>query len=113
MRVTAPRHPAPSLTLSSWAVSSLAMFAAATAIAAGFDGFAGILGGAATAAVMLTVVILAVRSIAGLMPRREGHRALGLTLLARTLRLGVSRQGDPDAAGRPRSRAPAAHLLAV
>lgn len=96
-----------------WAMSSWAVLAAVTASAAGLGGFAGMLGGAASAAVMLTAVLLAVRSIAGVALPRDGHRALGRTLRARTLRIGVLRHSDPDAAGRPRPRAPSAHPLAV
>src|SRR4030088_728873 len=93
--------------------SSWAIFAAVTATTAGFGGFAGMLSGAATAAVMLAAVILAVRSIAGVSLPRDGHRALGPTLPAPRLRVGVLRHSDPDAAGRPRPRAPSAHLLAA
>jgi hypothetical protein len=100
-RSSRPLWVTPSSLLFAWALCAVQ-----GVTAAGFDGFAGIVSGAATAAVILTAVVLAVRSVAGLPLPRAGHRTLGRTLRARILRAGVIRQTDPDAPGRPRPRAP-------
>ncbi|WP_306416173.1 DUF6412 domain-containing protein [Micromonospora okii] len=64
-----------------------------------------LLAGAAVAAAVLLTVLLAGRpgAVAG-PPGRSAGRGVGLRERAR--RRGVPRQVDPDAAGRPRPRAP-------
>ncbi|WP_245669930.1 DUF6412 domain-containing protein [Micromonospora mirobrigensis] len=62
-----------------------------------------LLTGAAVVAALLLAVLLAARPRRGPVPARVG-RAAGLRERAR--RRGVPRQVDPDAAGRPRPRAP-------
>ncbi|MCX4470257.1 DUF6412 domain-containing protein [Micromonospora sp. NBC_01655] len=64
-----------------------------------------LIAGAAVAAAVLLAVLLAGRpgATAGPPARSAGH---GAALRARARRRGVPRQVDPDAAGRPRPRAP-------
>ncbi|MGC5021607.1 DUF6412 domain-containing protein [Micromonospora sp. DT47] len=64
-----------------------------------------LLAGAAVVAALLLAALLAVRAgVAGAGAPRTGRRATGLRARARARR--VPRQVDPDAAGRPRPRAP-------
>ncbi|MEU9509510.1 DUF6412 domain-containing protein [Micromonospora sp. NPDC048170] len=70
---------------------------------------AGLLAGAALAAVALLVVVLAVHAAGAVDAPRAGHAA-ALRALARRR---VPRQVDPDAAGRPRPRAPGAYPSAA
>ncbi|MGC4803510.1 DUF6412 domain-containing protein [Micromonospora sp. DT233] len=66
-----------------------------------------LLAGAAVAAVvLLTVLLAATPGAAAGPPARAARRGVGLRERAR--RRGVCRQADPDAAGRPRPRAPGA-----
>ncbi|WP_343449041.1 DUF6412 domain-containing protein [Micromonospora oryzae] len=70
-----------------------------------------LLAGAAVAAVVLLTVLLAGRPSAAAGPPGRGvGRGVGLRERAR--RRGVPRQVDPDAAGRPRPRAPGPALSA-
>ncbi|MCX4389737.1 DUF6412 domain-containing protein [Micromonospora peucetia] len=71
---------------------------------------AGLLAGAALAAVVLLAVVLAVHA-AGAVDAPRAGRAAALRARARHRR--VPRQVDPDAAGRPRPRAPGAHPSAA
>lgn len=61
----------------------------------------------AGAAALLIVTALAVAAVHGLGARPSGRAGLDLALRELSRRLGVQRQRDPDAAGRPRPRAPA------
>ncbi|MFI7213942.1 DUF6412 domain-containing protein [Micromonospora maritima] len=63
----------------------------------------GLLAGAAVAAALLLATLLALRARA--LPAPPGTR-YAAALRARARRRGVPRQVDPDAAGRPRPRAP-------
>ncbi|MEV4772283.1 DUF6412 domain-containing protein [Micromonospora humida] len=67
-----------------------------------------LLAGAAVAAALLLVALLAARPRAASGPGGGRRRAVGLRERAR--RRGVPRQVDPDAAGRPRPRAPGGPL---
>lgn len=67
-----------------------------------------LLAGAAVAAALLLVVLLAARPRAASGPGTGRRRAVGLRDRARRRR--VPRQVDPDAAGRPRPRAPGGPL---
>ncbi|MEU6078446.1 DUF6412 domain-containing protein [Micromonospora sp. NPDC047074] len=70
---------------------------------------AGLLAGAALAAVVLLALALAVHAAGAGAPR--GDRAVALR--ARASRRRMPRLVDPDAAGRPRPRAPGAHPSAA
>ena len=64
-----------------------------------------LLAGAAVAAATLLTVAIALRLVAG--PHRTANAARrGVTIRERARRARVPRQLDPDAAGRPRPRAP-------
>ncbi|MGK5676129.1 DUF6412 domain-containing protein [Micromonospora sp. URMC 106] len=71
---------------------------------------AGLLAGAALTAVVLLAVVLALHAAAGVGAPRAGR---AVALRARARRRRVPRQVDPDAAGRPRPRAPGAHPSAA
>lgn len=64
---------------------------------------AGLLAGAALTAVVLLAAVLALHAVVGVGAPRAGRAA---ALRARARRRRVPRQVDPDAAGRPRPRAP-------
>ncbi|MEU4642591.1 DUF6412 domain-containing protein [Micromonospora sp. NPDC023814] len=66
---------------------------------------AGLLAGAALTAVVLLAAVLALHAAVGVGAPRAGRAA---ALRARARRRWVPRQVDPDAAGRPRPRAPGA-----
>ncbi|MFI9640826.1 DUF6412 domain-containing protein [Micromonospora sp. NPDC051925] len=72
------------------------------------DGPGDLLAGAAVVAALLLVVLLAARPRPATGPAYGRRRAVGLRDRARRRR--VPRQTDPDAAGRPRPRAPGAPL---
>ncbi len=70
-----------------------------------------LLAGAAVAAALLLATLLALRSRALPGAPRSGQLASALRARARGRR--VPRQADPDAAGRPRPRAPGPHPSAA
>ncbi|GAA4576090.1 hypothetical protein GCM10023176_46740 [Micromonospora coerulea] len=70
-----------------------------------------LLAGAAVAAALLLATLLALRSRALPGAPRSGRFAAALRARARGRR--VPRQADPDAAGRPRPRAPGPHPSAA
>ncbi|MGC4893193.1 DUF6412 domain-containing protein [Micromonospora sp. DT31] len=70
----------------------------------------GLLAGAAVATALLLAMLLALRVRA--LPTPPGTR-YAAALRARSRRRGVPRQTDPDAAGRPRPRAPGTHPSAA
>ncbi|MFJ6198502.1 DUF6412 domain-containing protein [Micromonospora sp. NPDC092111] len=78
-----------------YALTELTLFA---------DRPAELLAGAAVLAALLLAALLAARPRAAAGPPHGGRRAVGLRERARRRR--VPRQVDPDAAGRPRPRAP-------
>lgn len=99
--------------MSALRVQMWAAVLAAAALLADFTG-AGLLSGgpAVSAAVLLAALLLALRTVAGLPLPATGRAAPGVRLRGRTRQIRVSRLSDPDAAGRPRPRAPGRHPLA-
>jgi hypothetical protein len=89
-----------------------ALVAAATTLG-GLTGPAGLAGGAALSAVVLAAtVLLAVRALAGVLPAGAAIGARTVSARARTRHVHPPRTTDPDAAGRPRPRAPGVPSLA-
>ncbi|MBB5873743.1 hypothetical protein F4553_007177 [Allocatelliglobosispora scoriae] len=68
-------------------------------------------GAVVSVAALVISIVLALRTLAG-MPVPTGRAVLGASLRDRSRRTAVSRQRDPDAAGRPRPRAPSPNPLA-
>ncbi|MFD0596634.1 DUF6412 domain-containing protein [Catellatospora coxensis] len=66
----------------------------------------------ASAAALLLVTALAVAAAYGIGSRPSGRAAIDLALRELSKHAGVLRQRDPDAAGRPRPRAPGFSPLA-
>ncbi|WP_246016983.1 DUF6412 domain-containing protein [Micromonospora pisi] len=71
-----------------------------------------LLAGAAVAAATLLVIAVAVRLV-GTVPGAGNAARRGLTIRERARRARIPRQLDPDAAGRPRPRAPSVLLSAA
>jgi len=89
-----------------------ALVAAAAALAAP-AGTMNLLGGTAlSAAVLVTALLLALRAVAWLPMPATARLTHGTGLRTRTRPTRVTRLNDPDAAGRPRPRAPSRHPLA-
>lgn len=89
---------------SRWALTLwLAVAVLCTGAAADQPSLGGMLAGAAA---LLLVTALAVAAAHGIGRRPSSRAALDLALRELSRRTGVHRQRDPDAAGRPRPRAP-------
>lgn len=95
---------------------AIAVWAALVAISATLGdlaGPAGLAGGAAVSAVALAAaVLLAVRVLARVVPAGATLHTHSIRTRARTRQSRPPRLTDPDAAGRPRPRAPGAPSLA-
>jgi hypothetical protein len=95
---------------------AIAVWAALVAGAATLGGLTappGLAGGAALSAVVLAAtVLLAVRVLDGVVPAGVLAGARSVSARARIRRVHPPRTTDPDAAGRPRPRAPGAPSLA-
>ncbi|MEV4416237.1 DUF6412 domain-containing protein [Catellatospora sp. NPDC049609] len=99
----------PTVAASRWALTLWLAVLCTGVAAAEQPGLGGMLAGAA---VLLLVTTLAVAAAYGVGSLPSGRAGLDLALRELSRRTGVLRQRDPDAAGRPRPRAPSRTPLA-